>query len=818
MKNIYYFLFSTLCYFFPFAAQAQTTQRCVSDERHKNISEKFPAVETNHRILENDYRAFIENRQNRANKSYSGSKYIIPVVFHVIHRPIDNSEGLISNVSEERILQQIEILNQDFRNIGGTNFSGNSVDTQIEFQLAKKDPYGNCHSGIIRVSSALSVGVDWHNYAGDSVVKALSHWPNDRYLNIYVVYSLWPDALGYATFPWETGTPQLDTVDGVVIRYDALGLNGNGEIALGRTATHEVGHWLGLYHTFQPTLVIDPNTGNPSYWNCLNDTCHTQGDKVCDTPPIVGATSINLSCTATPNTCTTDDDDLSANNPFRPVGNGGLGDQNDLISNFMDYSSDSCMNNFTAGQLTRIDFYINSTRAPIWNAANITQTGLSGLTHDFDSVQVSSGLNGRVTAMCVWNDKLIIAGDFTLADGIPCTRIVAWNGSSYENLNNVPWNMNGITCMAAYKGKLYVGGTFTIVNEGNFIMSYDGAAWDNLCTNSDFRSTSDPVRSLWVYKDKLYVGGDFGSVDGLQISASRIATWDGTSWAALGTGLTGGSAACYAMSVHNGKLVIGGRFSSANGVACDKVVFYDGTTFTSPSTGTNNVNSGRLNSLYSYSGQLFTGGDYYSVGGNLLTGLTQYNGTNWSTTSGSAYGINRFALQNFNGLLWVGGHISDLDAPVHNIYTYNPAANSFTTVTSEHKGLDNSVLCMAQYKDELYIGGEFNVLQGMNGNPDKNFDYICKVKTICTDPLPVGAQDNGTENTELLKVYPNPANEWLTVENVKNQIRVFNIFGEEIFAQTLNDNAQKFELVISMFSAGVYFIQSEKQTAKFVKQ
>jgi|GEM_PF-3213888 len=810
MKNLYLLLSGVLCFFLSANLPAQTISRCGTDEYNNILSKKFPMAEANRKALEKEYYNFITNPP--ANKTSTGTKYVIPVVVHVIHDPSDINPGDSSNVSDQRIAEQIAILNQDYRNFGGSNFSSDAVDTQIEFQLAKKDPNGNCTDGVIRIPSPLSVGHDWLSSSEDSALKLLSHWPNEKYLNLYVIHSM--SAFGYATFPWNTGTPQLDTIDGVVIRFDAFGYSGNGEVALGRTATHEVGHWLGLYHTFQPSYIFDV-FGDSAAWTCLNDTCLLRGDKVCDTPPIFAETSINLSCSAMPNTCITDSDDSTLMNPFRPIALGGVGDQNDMISNYMDYSSDSCMNKFTAGQLDRIVFHINANRASIWNSANLTQTGLRGLLHDFDSVQVNVGLNGRVTAMCEWNGKLIIAGDFTSADGVACNRIVAWNGSAFENLNNVPQFFNGVTSMAVYKGKLYVGGTFTIPDQFNFLASYDGTQWDSICTNADYRSTSAAVRALWVYKNKLYVGGDFAQVDGLQLNASNIATWDGTTWAALGTGLTGNSSACYAMTVWEDKLVIGGRFTAADGVACDKVALWNGSVFSSTNTGANVVSSGRLNCLFSYEGKLYTGGDYSSIGGNLLSGLTEYNGLGWGTNVSSFLGFNRFALEQFNGYLWVGGNITDFGEDLQHIYLWDAAANDYWEVSDEYRGFDSPVLCMTQFKDELYIGGEFTVLEGMNSFPNKNLNYICKVHTVCVDPIPVGV--NHPENVSSFKLYPNPAGNMLTIENAANEIRVFNIIGEEISAQKINTGNNRIEIDVSGFASGIYFIQSGKQAEKFVK-
>ncbi|MBL0138212.1 MAG: hypothetical protein IPP86_06730 [Bacteroidetes bacterium] len=101
---------------------------------------------------------------------------------------------------------------------------------------------------------------------------------------------------------------------------------------------HEAGHYFGLYHTFEGA--------------CTNNDCLADGDHVCDTPP--DNSTATVPCNSTTNTCTTDADDVSLNNPFRPVAQGGLGDQPDMIINHMDYGLIGCHTQFTSGQKDRM--------------------------------------------------------------------------------------------------------------------------------------------------------------------------------------------------------------------------------------------------------------------------------------------------------------------------------------------------------------------------------------------------------------------------------------------------------------------------------
>ncbi|MGZ5190860.1 MAG: hypothetical protein ACXWCZ_07540, partial [Flavisolibacter sp.] len=162
---------------------------------------------------------FINQTQN---KSSSVNPKIIPVVVHVIH------DGGTNNISDLQIQSQIDVLNEDFRKIFGSNGYGNGVDTDIEFCLAKKDPLGKCTNGIIRIKSPLTN----HQTYQRGQLSLLSFWDNTRYLNLYVVKNInnGSGTVGYASFP---GGPNNE--DGIVVRHDYFGKLGTSASNLGRT-------------------------------------------------------------------------------------------------------------------------------------------------------------------------------------------------------------------------------------------------------------------------------------------------------------------------------------------------------------------------------------------------------------------------------------------------------------------------------------------------------------------------------------------------------------------------------------------------------
>lgn len=304
----------------------------------------------------------------------SSSVKIIPVVVHVIHN------GGTENISDAQIESQITVLNEDFRKITGTSGDGNGVDTEIEFCLAKKTPDGKCTNGIVRIQSTLSN----HQTYQRAQLKNLSYWDNSRYLNMYVVKTINGSSgiLGYASYP---GGPPAE--DGTVIRHDYFGRIGTAAASLGRTTSHEIGHWFGLYHTF--------NGG------CGADTC-ADGDYVCDTPPAINP---NYGC-PTINSCSND---------FPNV--------DDQVQNYMDYSDDPCKSMFTAGQKARMHASLVSMRYDIWQQWNIDSTGCD---------------SGFVSPVCN------VIADFTSNSQNVCIgNTVLFTNKTLNNPTSVVWYFEG---------------------------------------------------------------------------------------------------------------------------------------------------------------------------------------------------------------------------------------------------------------------------------------------------------------------------------------------------------------------------------------
>ncbi len=288
---------------------------CATHEKHIEMMGLQKYAEARGRI--DSHRAEWEPIVEQQRATGQSVVVTIPVVFHVLYA---NST---ENIADSEILEQLQTLNDDFRrlNSDADNIWSQAADTEIEFCLASFDPDGAPTNGILRVPTSVS------SFGSNNAMKFTAQggsdaWPASDYLNFWVC-NLGGGLLGYAQFPGGAAA-----TDGVVCGYPFVGNNGPGAgiYNLGRTGTHEVGHWLDLRHI----------------WG--DGGCGVD-DGVSDTPE---SDASNFNCA---------------------IGHESCGSV-DMVQNYMDYSQDACMNLFTAGQAVRMQalFQPGGERASLLNS------------------------------------------------------------------------------------------------------------------------------------------------------------------------------------------------------------------------------------------------------------------------------------------------------------------------------------------------------------------------------------------------------------------------------------------------------------------
>ena len=303
MKKIYTLILGMMIITSSFAQQQHRI--CASMEVDARLRASDPEYAVKRSGIDEHARAFAESPQ-------SGQRMLvtIPVVFHVVYKTT------AQNISDAKLQSQIDILNEDFRKLNSdfssvpSAFQGLAADMEVQFCLATVDPSGNPTTGITRTSTTTT------SFSTNDNVKYASSgghdiWDRNKYLNIWVC-NMGNNILGYAQFPGGAAA-----TDGVVLQYDAVGnIGAASPYNLGRTATHEIGHWLNLYHI----------------WGDDNGAC-SGSDQVSDTPNQAGA---NYGCESFPF--------LTNCAPSSP---------GEMFMNYMDYGDDNCLKMFTNGQKTR---------------------------------------------------------------------------------------------------------------------------------------------------------------------------------------------------------------------------------------------------------------------------------------------------------------------------------------------------------------------------------------------------------------------------------------------------------------------------------
>ncbi|MEP6594530.1 MAG: M43 family zinc metalloprotease [Ginsengibacter sp.] len=253
-------------------------------------------------------RPSLQNAEGAGRDTLPGEVITVPVVIHLLYN------NAIQNITDIQILSQLEALNKDYRRLNNVQnipdaFATLAADSKIVFCLAKTDPSGKPANGIIHKFTKTA---NW--LANDAMKFSASGgddaWDSKRYLNIWVC-NLFGKNLGYSSLP---GSPA--DKDGVVIQYDVFGTTGiiRAPFDKGRTATHEVGHWLGLMHLWGDALCGD--------------------DMIGDTPP---QKSYNNGCPSFPHASSC-----------------SINENGDMFMNFMDFTDDACMSMFSKGQVNKM--------------------------------------------------------------------------------------------------------------------------------------------------------------------------------------------------------------------------------------------------------------------------------------------------------------------------------------------------------------------------------------------------------------------------------------------------------------------------------
>lgn len=321
-------------------AQNATSAACATTEYLKQQLISDPSLKGRMSVIEQGIQMHILSKSQLRTAAQAVT---IPVVVHVVYNTAEQ------NITDAQIQSQIDVLNEDYNraNADAINtpvaFQSVAAVSNIHFVLAKRDPNGIATNGITRTSTA-NTSFSSNNYVKFNSYGGKDAWPTGQYLNIWVCNL---GLCGYASYPGSTAS-----VDGVVIKYNCFGRTGILQTSYnkGRTATHEVAHWLNVHHIWGDGTCAD---------DLVNDT-PTQEKANYDYPVFPHLSSCSNS-------------------------NG------DMFMNYMDYSADGARNMMTQGQVDRMDATLNGPRVSL--LTSLGGIDPSGTTTATPVCNIPGGLN-----------------------------------------------------------------------------------------------------------------------------------------------------------------------------------------------------------------------------------------------------------------------------------------------------------------------------------------------------------------------------------------------------------------------------------------
>jgi hypothetical protein len=372
--------------------------------------QKNPLLESKMEEIERQVQDFIREHGDENRRAV----ITIPIVFHIVHN--GDAVGTSENIADTYIMAQLQQLNDDYRalnsDIGSvpSEFQSLVADVEVEFCLATVDPNGNPTTGIVRHNLGQA---SWTMTTFDNTAKPATIWDRDDYLNFWTANFGGADAglLGYAQFPGGAAS-----TDGVVCLWSSVGSvatphPSGGNYAMGRTATHEIGHWLNLYHI----------------WGDDGTAC-TGSDSVADTPNQGGSYG---GCPTYPQTSCS---------------------SSDMFMNYMDYVYDACMFMFTAGQKARVVATLNGTRSSLLTSA---ATRCSAPVPDFSIAATPTTQTVCAGTSTTYTINLSAISGYTgsvslSASGNPAGTSVAFSPSSVAPTGSSTMTVSGTAAPGTY--------------------------------------------------------------------------------------------------------------------------------------------------------------------------------------------------------------------------------------------------------------------------------------------------------------------------------------------------------------------------------
>jgi hypothetical protein len=335
------------------------------------------------------------------------------------------------------------------------------------------------------------------------------------------------------------------------------------------------------------------------------------------------------------------------------------------------------------------------------------------------------GVTSAVETLVVFGSHVIAAGyEFQEAGGVVVNGIARWSGSAWSTLDGETGTgvLGEINATTIYNGDLVIAGSFGRAGGETVhaVARWDGSTWQALdgpfapgISSPPGAGVSPSASALAVFNGELIVGGRFLDAGGVFVN--HIARWDGSRWWPLGpdgSGVDGGSVpAVSALTVHNGALIVAGRFTTAGGTGANNIARWDGSIWSALGNGTDD----EVSALTVFGGELIAGGNFNQAGGQAASGIARWNGTAWSAL-GSGMNGGVLALTPYDGALIAAGNFSQAGGQTVNRIARWNGSNWGALTGASGSGVDGQALALAVYAGELFVGGRFQNAGGFPVN------------------------------------------------------------------------------------------------------
>ncbi|MBK9732047.1 MAG: fibronectin type III domain-containing protein [Chitinophagaceae bacterium] len=716
----------------------------------------------------------------------------IPVVVHVLYNTT------AQNISDAQVQAQINQLNADYARLnsdaGNTPSVWQSIaaNCEVQFCLAQRDPSGAATNGIIRKSTTKTSFLDTGDPAKHNSTGGDDAWPAASYLNLWSC-NLGGGLLGYAQFPGGAAA-----TDGVVVLYSSIGSIAQPGTAApynyGRTLTHEVGHWLNLYHI----------------WGDDGTAC-TGSDQVSDTP---NQADENYGCPVFPN--------VSCSN----------GPNGDMFMNYMDYTDDACMNMFSAGQKTRMQalFGTGGTRVSLTTSLGCTPpstscgtpAGLSSSAITSSSATVSwSAVSGATS----YNVQYKLSGSSTWTTTTSTTTSKALSGLTASTTYNYQVQAVCASGTSAYSTAL----SFTTSASGGI----------TYCASNGISQTYEYIDLVSLGSISRTSGADAGGY--YNGTASSTTVNKGSAYTITTSGGFTGSTYAEQWAVFC-DWNADGDFTDAGETAASfssSTAANNTATITIPSTASTASTRMRVSMKYGAaptSCESFAEGEVEDYTLNIQPGsgggcAETFEPNNTTGTAAAAtVGIDItsqiststdqdwYSFANTSTLKNIKVTLTTLPGD-YDIKLFNPGGTNVKT--SQNGGTTSETIIynsttVGTYKIQVY---------GYNGALSASSCYTMHIYTSATAfRFEEGAQEAVTVNTDF-QVYPNPVADNMTLQfaSVKKGdalLNVYNLLGQKMYSTSVlaleGDNL--FNLNVSEFTNGTYIAEVINNGAAMRKQ